>query len=59
MSLQILISDDEITINETLKDDINIFEYVNRALEHYENKDVVKIYLLIKTDKQLIEIKFK
>ena len=59
MSIRIILTDNEITINETLNDDVLIFDYINRALNHFENKDIVNIYLIIQTDKQIIEIKIK
>ena len=59
MSIRIVLTDNEITINEALNDNETIYEYVNRALNHFENINIVSIYLLIKTDKQMIEIKIK
>lgn len=59
MSIRIVLTDNEITINEALNDNETIYEYVNRALNHFENINIVSIYLLITTDKQMIEIKIK
>ena len=59
MSIRILITDNEITINEELKDNVIIYDYINRALNNFENKDNVKIVLIIQTDKQMIQVKIK
>lgn len=59
MSIRILITDNEILINEELKDDVIIYDYINRALNNFENKDNVNIVLIIQTDKQMIQVKIK
>ena len=59
MSIRILLTDNEITINEKLKDEDTIYDYINRALNNFENKDNVKIVLIIQTEKQMIQVKIK
>ena len=59
MSIRILLTDNEISINEELKDDDTIYDYINRALNNFENKDNVKIVLIIQTEKQIINVKIK
>ena len=59
MSIRILLTDNEITINEELKDEDAIYDYINRALNNFENKDNVKIVLIIQTEKQMIQVKIK
>ena len=59
MSIRIILTDNEITINEKLKDDETIYNYVNRALTNFEDKENVFIYLVIKTEKEIIQVKIK
>ena len=59
MSIRIILTDNEITIDEELKDDETIFNYINRAIDNYENKDNVLIFMLIQTEKEMIKIKIK
>ena len=59
MSIRILLTDNEITINEKLKDEDTIYDYINRALNNFDNKDNVKIVLIIQTEKQMIQVKIK
>ena len=59
MSIRILLTDNEITINEELKDDDTIYDYINRALNNFENKDNVKINMIVQTEKEIINIKIK
>ena len=59
MSIRILLTDNEISINEKLKDEDTIYDYINRALNNFENKDNVKIVLIIQTEKQIINVKIK
>ena len=59
MSIRILLTDNEITINVKLKDEDTIYDYINRALNNFENKDNVKIVLIIQTEKQMIQVKIK
>ena len=59
MSIRILLTDNEITINEKLKDEDTIYDYINRALNNFENKDNAKIVLIIQTEKQMIQVKIK
>ena len=48
-----------LTINEELKDNEIIYNYVNRAINNFENKDDINIYMIIKTEKEIIKIKIK
>ena len=59
MSIRIILTDDYITINEELKDDETIYNYVNRALTNFDNKENVFIYMVIQTEKEIIKIKIK
>ena len=59
MSIRILLTDNEITINEKLKDEDTIYDDINRALNNFDNKDTVKIVLIIQTEKQMIQVKIK
>ena len=59
MSIRIILTDNMLTINEELKDNETIYNYVNRALTNFENKDDINIYMIIKTEKELIKIKIK
>ncbi len=59
MSIRIILTDDYITINEELKDNETIYNYVNRAINNFENKENVFIYMVIQTEKEMIKIKIK
>ena len=59
MSIRIILTDNEITIDEELKDNETIFNYINRAIDNYENKDNVLIFMVIQTEKEMIKIKIK
>ena len=59
MSIRIILTDNMLTINEELKDDETIYNYVNRALTNFDNKENVFIYMIIQTEKELIRIKIK
>ena len=59
MSIRLILSDNEITINEELKDNETIYNYINRAINNFDNKDNVNIYMIIQTDKEIINIKIK
>ena len=59
MSIRIILTDDYITINEELKDDETIYNYVNRALTNFDNKENTNIYLVIQTEKEIIQVKIK
>ena len=59
MSIRIILTDNDITINEELKDDETIYNYVNRAINNFEDKENVFIYLVIKTEKEIIQVKIK
>ena len=48
-----------LTINEELKDNETIYNYVNRAINNFENKENVFIYMVIRTEKEMIKIKIK
>ena len=58
MSLRIILSDASLTINEELSN-VNVYNYVNEALKHFDNIDEVSILMIINTGVQLIEIKIK
>ena len=59
MSIRLILTDNEITINEELKDNETIYNYINRAINNFDNKDNVKIYMIVQTDKEIINIKIK
>ena len=59
MSIRIILTDNEITINEMLKDDETIYNYINRALTNFEDKENVLIFMVIKTEKEIIQVKIK
>ena len=59
MSIRIILTDNYITINEMLKDDETIYNYVNRAINNFENKENVFICMVIQTEKEIIKIKIK
>ena len=57
MSIQIISEAEDITINETLKDDITIYEYMNRVIDTLGND--VNIKIEINTGDKLITVKLK
>ena len=59
MSIRLILTDNEITINEELKDNETIYNYINRAINIFDNKDNVNIYMTVQTDKEIINIKIK
>ena len=59
MSIRLVLTDNEITINEELKDNETIYNYINRAINNFDNKNNVNIYMIIQTDKEIINIKIK
>ena len=59
MTIRLILTDNDITINEELKDNDTVYNYITRALNNFDNKDKVNINMVIETDKQLIEIKIK
>lgn len=59
MSIRIILTDNMLTINEELKDNETIYNYVNRAINNFENKDDINIYMIIKTEKEIIQVKIK
>lgn len=71
MSIRIVLTDNEITINEEvynmLFDNITnngepketIYNYINRVINNFDNKDNVLIYMVIQTEKEMIKIKIK
>lgn len=59
MSIRIILTDNMLTINEELKDNETIYNYVNRAINNFENKENVFIYMVIRTEKEMIKIKIK
>ena len=59
MSIRLILTDNEITINEELKDNETIYNYINRAINNFDDKDNVFIYMIIQTEKEIINIKIK
>ena len=59
MSIRLILTDNEITINEELKDNETIYNYINRAINNFDNKNNVNIFMIIQTDKEIINIKIK
>lgn len=59
MSIRIILTDNMLTINEELKDNETIYNYVNRAINNFENKENVFICMIIRTEKEMIKIKIK
>ena len=59
ISIRLILTDNEITINEELKDNETIYNYINRAINNFDNKDNVNIFIIIQTDKEIINIKIK
>ena len=59
MSIRLILTDNEITINEELKDNETIYNYIDRAINNFDNKNNVNIYMIIQTDKEIINIKIK
>ncbi len=57
MSIQIISTADNITINETLKDDITIYEYIKKVVDTLG--DSVDIVIAINTGDKLITVKIK
>ena len=48
---------DDITINEILKDDITIYEYINKVINILGNE--VNIFMVITTEDKIITVKIK
>ena len=48
---------DDITINEVLKDDITIYEYINKVINILGNE--VNIFMVITTEDKIITVKIK
>lgn len=57
MSIQLISTYDGITVNETLKDDITIYEYINKVVNLLG--DDVNIIMIITIDNKVITIKIK
>ena len=57
MSIQLISTYDGITVNETLKDDITIYEYINKVVNLLG--DDVNIIMIITIDNKMITIKIK
>lgn len=57
MSINIISKVDGVVINETLKDEITIYEYINKIIDLLG--DDVEIEMVITTNKQVIRIKIK
>ena len=59
MSIRLILTDNEITINEELKDNETIYNYIDRAINNFDNKDNVNIFMTVQTEKEIINIKIK
>ena len=59
MSIRLILTDNEITINEELKDNETIYNYINRAINNFDNKDNVNIFMTVQTEKEIININIK
>lgn len=57
MSINIISTLDDITINETLKDDTTIYEYIKNVISLLGND--VNINMIINTGDKLITVKLK
>ena len=57
MSIQIITTNNDITINETLKDDITIYEYIKKVIHLLG--DNIEIKLIINTGDKLITLRIK
>ena len=58
MSISIITTYENITINETLIDEI-IYDYINNILEQFEDKNKISIIMIINTGDKEIQIKIK
>ena len=56
MSIRLILTDNEITINEELKDNETIYNYIDRAINNFDNKDNVNIFMTVQTEKDMIRI---
>ena len=59
MSIRLILTDNEITSNEELKDNETIYNYINRAINNFDNKDNVNIFMTVQTEKEIININIK
>ena len=57
MSIQLISTYDGITVNETLKDELTIYEYINKVVNLLG--DDVSIIMIITVDNKMITIKIK
>ena len=57
MSIQLISTYDGITVNETLKDELTIYEYINKVVNLLG--DDVSIIMIITIDNKVITIKIK
>ena len=58
MSVTVVTTCDDITIIETL-DDESIYEYINKIMDEFDDKNNVSIVMVINTGTQLITLKVK
>ena len=58
MSVTVITTCDDITIVETL-DDESIYEYINKIMDEFDDKNNVSIVMVINTGAQLITLKVK
>ena len=58
MSISIITTYENITINETLNDE-TIYDYINNVIEQFEDKNKISIIMIINTGDKEIRIKIK
>ena len=58
MSISIITTYENITINETLNDEV-IYDYINNVIEQFEDKNKISIIMIINTGDKEIQIKIK
>ena len=58
MSITLITTCDNITICETLCDE-SVYEYINKVVDEFDDKNSVSITMIINTGTQLITIKVK
>lgn len=59
MSIRLITECDGITINEELTDNETIYEYVSRVIEQFEDKNNVRIIMVITTTEFKLSIRLK
>jgi len=56
MSISIITKSEDITINEVINNEC-IYDYINRVLEHFEDKNNITIEMVITVFEKIIIIK--